>query len=222
MPAAVTPTCAGAAPALPAAPTVVAASVIISINWRRLILPCSNSLSFVAAKPYMAVLPSSDKRIFAVDRGDLHLVSIGIVDVHAAFAARGIGARRLQRIVDAGVVPIGHRVADVVDHSAGRLLVVAGIARDEEGAAFARFGAAELKIGAAHALVVVDFGVEHLGVPVARNAVIRARIGDVIDREHLEPARGCGLCRAACGKNSGGQSHRLAKLPAVYLPALEA
>src|SRR5882672_4942381 len=146
MPATVTPICACAAPALPAAPTVVAASVIVSINCRRLILPCSNSLSFVAAKPYMAVLPSSDKRIFAVDRGDLHLVSIGIVDVHAAFAPRGIGARGLQRIVDAGVVPIGHRVADVVDHSPGWLLVVAEVARDDECPAFARFGAAERKI----------------------------------------------------------------------------
>src|SRR6266478_8464977 len=129
MPAAVTPTCAGAAPALPAAPSVVAASVIVSINCRRLILPCSNSLSFVAAKPNMAVLPSSDKRIFAVDRGDLHLVSIGIVDVDAAFAPRRVGARGLQRIVDPGVVPIGHRVADVVDHSAGRLFIGAEIAR---------------------------------------------------------------------------------------------
>src|SRR5258708_16362909 len=116
MPAAVTPTCAGAAPALPAAPTVVAASVIVSINWRRLILPCSNSLSLVAAKPYMAVLPSSDKRIFAVDRGDLHLVSIGIIDVHAAFAAPRIRARRFQRIVDARAIPVGQRVATWVDH----------------------------------------------------------------------------------------------------------
>src|SRR5712671_375121 len=222
MPAAVTPTCAGAAPALPAAPTVVAASVIISINWRRLILPCSNSLSFVAAKPYMAVLPSSDKRIFAVDRGDLHLISIGIVDVHAAFAARRIGARRFQRIVDARVVPIRHRVADVVDHSPGRLFVVAEVARYDEGAAFARFRTAKLKIGATHALIVVDLGVEHLGVPIACNAVIRARIGDVIDREHLQPARRSGLRRTAGGKDSGGQSHRLAKLSAVYLPALKA
>src|SRR5882672_2296840 len=104
MPATVTPTCACAAPALPAAPTVVAASVSVSISWRRLILPCSNSLSLVAAKPNMVVLPSSDKRVFAVDRGDLHLISIRIVDVHAAFAARRIGARSLQRIVDPRVV----------------------------------------------------------------------------------------------------------------------
>src|SRR5258708_5950879 len=222
MPAAVTPTCACAAPALPTAPTVVAASVIVSINCRRLILPCANSLSLVAAKPYMAVLPSSDNGIFAVDRGDLLLVSVGIVDVHAAFAARGIGARRFQRIVDARVVPVGHRVADVVDHSPGWLFVVAEIARDDEGAAFARFRTAELKIGAAHALVVVDLVVEHLCVPIARNAVIRARIGDVIDREHLQPARRSGLRRTAGGKHRGGQSHRLAKLSAVYLPALKA
>src|SRR5882672_8898040 len=107
MPATVTPTCACAAPALPAAPTVVAASVSVSISWRRLILPCSNSLSFVAAKPNMAVLLSSDKRVFAVDRGDLHLISVGIIDVDAAFAPRGVGARGFKRIVDARVVPIG-------------------------------------------------------------------------------------------------------------------
>src|SRR5258706_3735096 len=117
MPAAVTP-CACAALALPAAPTVVAASVIDSISWRRLILPCSNSLSFVAAKPNMAVLLSSDKRVFAVDRGDLHLISIRIVDVYAAFAASRVGARGLQRVVDARVVPIGDGVADVVDNGA--------------------------------------------------------------------------------------------------------
>src|SRR5882672_6362252 len=139
MPAAVTPL-ACAALALPTAPTVVAASVIVSISCRRLILPCSNSLSFVAAKPNIAVLPSSDERIFAVDRGDLHLETIGIVDVHAAFAARRIGTRGLQRIVDARVVPIGDRVADVVDHSPGRLLIGAEVARDDEGAAFALLG----------------------------------------------------------------------------------
>src|SRR5258705_6212765 len=105
MPGAVTPL-ACAALALPTAPTVVAASVIVSINWRRLILPCSNSLSFVAAKPNIAVLLSSDERIFAVDRGDLHLVTVVIVDVHAAFAPHAAGARGLQRIADARVVPI--------------------------------------------------------------------------------------------------------------------
>src|SRR5258707_7876798 len=112
--------------------------VIDSISWRRLILPCSNSLSFVAAKLNMVVLPSSDKRVFAVDRGDLHLISIRIVDVHAAFAAGGIGARGLQRIVDPRVVPIGDRVADVVDNRPGRLFVGAEVARDDEGAALAR------------------------------------------------------------------------------------
>src|SRR5258706_6351253 len=132
MPAAVTQLWACAAPALPAAPTVVAASVIVSINWRRLILPCSNSSSFVAAKPNMAVLLSSDKRIFAVDRGDLHLIIVRIVDVHAAFTAYRIGARGFQRVVDARVVPIGHRVADVVDDSPGRLLVGAEVSRDDE------------------------------------------------------------------------------------------
>src|SRR5258706_12034221 len=117
---------------------------------------------------------------------------------------------------------MGHRVSGVVYHSPCWFLVVAKVARDDEGAAFARFGTAERKIGAAHAFVVVVFGVEHLGVPVARNAVIRARIGDVIDRELFQPARGCGLSRTAGGKDSGGQGHRLAKLSAVYLPALEA
>src|SRR3981189_2873047 len=126
MPAAVTPL-ACAALALPAAPIVVAASVIVSISCRRLILPCSNSSSFVAAKPNMAVLPSSDKRVFAVDRGDLHLVSIGILDVEAAFAPGRVGARGFERIVDARVVPIGDRVADVVDNRAGRLFVGAEV-----------------------------------------------------------------------------------------------
>jgi len=47
----------GAARRTTAAYIEVTASVSVSISVRRLILPCSNSFSFVAAKPCMAVLP---------------------------------------------------------------------------------------------------------------------------------------------------------------------
>src|SRR5215469_14770157 len=99
----------------------------------------------------MAVLLPSNERVFAVDRGDLHLVAERIVDVDAALAAGRIGAGGFERGVHARVVPIGDRVADMVDNSRGGFLVVAEIARDDEGTAFAGFGAAEGEIGAAHA-----------------------------------------------------------------------
>src|SRR5258706_6506169 len=212
MPAAVTPACAGAAFAPPAAPTAVAATVIASINWRRLIFPWSNSSSFVAAKPNMVFLPSSDKRVFAVDRGDLHLISVRIVDVHAALAPRRVGARGFERVVDARVVPIGDRVADVVDNGLRGLFIGAEVARDDERAALAGLRTAEGDVGAAHPLVVVDLRVEDLRVPVARGFVIRAGVGDVIDAEHLETARRRGLWRASRRIDLPCQRHRFAEL----------
>ena len=137
--------------------------------------------------------------------------------VHAVYGA-AIYASAIFFVLSSVVT---HAAASTVK-SPGRLLVGAEIARDDERAAFALFGPAESEIGAAHALVVVDLRVEDLGVPVARDLVIRARVRDVIDAENLQPARRCGFGgRAASREDRGGERHRLAELTAVYLPALK-
>src|SRR6185503_13591464 len=92
---------------------------------------------------------------------------------------------------------------------------------NDERAALAGLGSAESEIGAAHALVVVDLGVEHFGVPVARHLIVRAGVGDVVDAEHLQPARRRCLRRAARGIDRGRERHCLAELTAVYLSALK-
>src|SRR5258706_9200915 len=119
---------------------------------------------------------------------------------------RSVEAFCLQRTADLAFVPIGNRVADMVDHSLRRFgRIGAGIVHDEEIAALVR-RRTEGQIGAALSLVVRYLHAESRTVEVARLRIIGAEIGHMIDAESLEPtAGGCRVgFRAAGGKNSGG------------------
>src|SRR5882762_10290622 len=134
--------------ALSAAYSVVAASVSDSIRPRRLILPVSNSLSFWAAKPSMAILLEASafsgraafrktdlapECVFLDDVGELDVVVERVEHMEAAVAAAGyLLTFRLYRRANARLVPIGKRVAIVIDIGLRRRSVVGGGVRSEE------------------------------------------------------------------------------------------
>src|SRR5262249_10450909 len=222
--AALRPGVAAWALALPAAPAEVAANVSISMNRRRLNLPCSNSSSFVATKFIMAVSFTLLPRILFFDVGELHRIVERIQHVDVA-AARAEGAPgRLQHGVHARIVPIGNRVADVIHVRRCQLAGPGRVrrARDDEGAALSRLGT-ESEV---RPLAVILAGrVRHADerrVPIARLGVIRAGIREMVDADHLESAAWrlrVGLARPVDG---GGERHRLAELTAADFPTLEA
>src|SRR4030095_9681420 len=145
-----------------------------------------------------------------------------VEDVHAAAAPGGVLALRLQRRVDARIVPVGKRVADVIDHRPRRRGRIGGdIARDNEGPSLA-WRRAEGKIRAALAVVLQFLHAQHGAVEIARLAVIGARIGNVIDAQHLEAAWGCRVGgRAAGGVDGGGERNPFAEITTTDIAGLE-
>src|SRR5260221_7100082 len=129
----------------------------------------------------------------------------------------GVEALGLQRTSNLAFIPIGNRVADMVNHGLGRLgRIGTGIVHDEEIAALVR-PRTEGEIGAALSLVVRYLHAERRAVEVARLGIIGAEIGHVIDAERLEPAAGwCGVrFRSARGKNGRGDAKRLTEFAAA-------
>ena len=149
--------------------------------------------------------------------------SVRIVEMQTTVAPAWVRrARVLQRVAHFGLVPIGNGVTDVIDGGRRRRRRIgAGIVHDEEVAAFARFRT-EGEIGAALALVVVDLHAHDVFVEVAGLRVIGAGIGNVIDADTGEAARGrrIGL-RAARRVDRGRDADGLAEFAAADFAALE-
>src|SRR5580692_1583387 len=137
--------------------------VSVSRSARRLILPWANSSSLVAMKPSMvSILLLAPERVFLDRVGDLDVVIERIVDVQAAVApGGGVEPFCSQRATDLAFVPIGNRVADMVNHGLGRLgRIGARIVHNEEIATLVR-PRTEGEIRAALSLVVQHLHAEH-------------------------------------------------------------
>src|SRR6185503_19710974 len=121
----------GAAPACapPVAAVVAAATVSVSSNWRRLILPLLYSSSFSATKVFILSLPLSRLvDVFGDGIAELDVKVERIVETHGAVAAAEGDFFRGQLSLDAVLVPVGDREADVIDEARRRpRRIVAGI-----------------------------------------------------------------------------------------------
>src|SRR5215831_17430005 len=92
----------------------------------------------------MAILPLPSESVFTGGGCDLHVIIKHIVDMQAAVAPGDVEAFRMKRRAHARLVPVRHRVADMVDYGLRARLDAgtaarndAGIARDQERAALA-------------------------------------------------------------------------------------
>jgi len=158
------------------------------------------------------------ERVFLDRVGELDVVIEGIVDMQAAVApGGGVEALGLQRTANLAFIPIGNRVADMVDHGLRRLRRIGPrIVHDEEIATLVRTRT-EGEIGAALSLVIRYLHAERRAIEVACLRIIGAEIGNMIDAERLEPAPGwCGVrFRSACGENGSGDAKRLTEFAAA-------
>src|SRR5438874_4851758 len=201
----------------------VAAATSVSISLRRLILPCSNSCSLTAVKASMAVLLLSPG-VLALNRGELHLIIIGVEHIDAAAAWRAVHRFRAggrQRRHQPLIVPVRDRVADMVNlRASGLLRHIAEIARYDKGAALARLRP-ESEIGAVLAVIVQYLHSEYGRIEIARLLIIGAGIGDVVDTQHLQSACRRGLGGIADAVNRGREGNCLAELASCDFSGLE-
>src|ERR1700733_12757190 len=117
----------------------------------------------------MTVLPSAPECVFSGRRCDLDIIVERVEQIAVAGAPGYWRTLRLQSTEYLRVVPIGNRVADVVDHGLGRRLGFGGgIAHHDIRAALARLRA-EHQVRPLFSLPArCDLHAEHRGIPIAR------------------------------------------------------
>src|SRR5207249_258944 len=159
--------------------------------------------------------------VLRLDRGELYRVVEGIQNVDASAAPSRVQSLRFERCIHARIVPIGNRITNVIDDRfcRRRIRILVSVPRDEIVAAAA---GTERQIGPRFLIVFRVLHIQHARVEIARLAVVRTGIGNMVDGDHLEaPWRR--RIRGFFTSRVDGRRERygLTKLTPVDLAALE-